>query len=99
MSYSSNDIAHMWAENQEASEADAFESALRATTIKEKKTIFEPDDEVEQAYRQGFHEGFTSAAERVMKENAELRDTIKIQSEQIHKLRECIARNHEDFYE
>lgn len=94
-----NELPEEWAKDQATSEADAFESALRATTIKEKKTIFEPDDEVEQAYRQGFHEGFTSAAERVMKENAELRDTIKIQSEQIHKLRECIARNHEDFYE
>ena len=32
-------------------------------------------------------------------ENAELRDTVKIQSEQIKRLRECIARSHEDFYE
>ena len=32
-------------------------------------------------------------------ENAELRDTVKIQSEQIKRLRECIARNQEEFYE
>ena len=37
--------------------------------------------------------------QRLTAENAELRDTIKIQSEQIKRLRECIARNHEDFYE
>ena len=37
--------------------------------------------------------------QRLTAENAELRDTVKIQSEQIMRLRECIARNHEDFYE
>ena len=37
--------------------------------------------------------------QRLTAENAELRDTVKIQSEQIRRLRECIARNHEDFYE
>lgn len=37
--------------------------------------------------------------QRLTAENAELRDTVKIQSEQIKRLRECIARNHEDFYE
>ena len=37
--------------------------------------------------------------QRLTAENAELRDTIKIQSEQIKRLRECIARNHEEFYE
>jgi hypothetical protein len=37
--------------------------------------------------------------QRLTTENAELRDTVKIQSEQIKKLRECIARNHEDYYE
>ena len=37
--------------------------------------------------------------QRLKAENAELRDTVKIQSEQIKRLRECIARNHEDFYE
>ncbi len=37
--------------------------------------------------------------QRLTAENAELRDTIKVQAEQIRRLRECIARNHEDFYE
>lgn len=37
--------------------------------------------------------------QRLTAENAELRDTVKIQSEQIKRLRECIARNQEDFYE
>lgn len=37
--------------------------------------------------------------QRLTAENAELRDTIKIQSEQIKRLRECIARNQEEFYE
>lgn len=37
--------------------------------------------------------------QRLTAENAELRDTVKVQSEQILRLRECINRNHEDFYE
>ena len=37
--------------------------------------------------------------QRLTAENAELRDTVKIQSEQIKRLRECIARNQEEFYE
>jgi hypothetical protein len=37
--------------------------------------------------------------QRLTTENAELRDTVKVQSEQIKRLRECIARNHEDYYE
>ena len=37
--------------------------------------------------------------QRLSTENAELRDTVKVQSEQIKRLRECIARNHEDYYE
>jgi hypothetical protein len=37
--------------------------------------------------------------QRLTVENAELRDTVKIQSEQIKRLRECIARNQEEFYE
>lgn len=37
--------------------------------------------------------------QRLTAENAELRDTVKVQSEQIKRLRECIARNHEYFYE
>ena len=92
-----NELPEEWAKEEAVSEADAFENALRASTIKQK--LYEPDDEVEQAYRQGFHEGFKSAAEKVFKENAELRDTIKIQAEQIQRLRECINRNHEDFYD
>lgn len=39
MSYSSNDIAHMWAENQEASEAEAFEKAIKR--LKPEDTIKE----------------------------------------------------------
>ncbi len=37
--------------------------------------------------------------QRLSTENAELRDTVKVQAEQIRRLRECITRNHEDFYE
>lgn len=37
--------------------------------------------------------------QRLTAENAELRDTVKVQAEQIQRLRECIARNHEDYYE
>ena len=104
MSYSSNDInknydiARQWAENQAASEADAFETAIKRT-----KTDFKVDDEVEQAYRQGWHDGFKCCNDKMvsklLNENAELRDTVKVQSEQIMRLRECINRNHEDFYE
>ena len=37
--------------------------------------------------------------QRLTAENAELRDTIRIQAEQIQRLRECIARNGEEYYE
>ena len=37
--------------------------------------------------------------QRLTAENAELRDTVKVQSEQIQRLRECIARNGEEYYE
>ncbi len=37
--------------------------------------------------------------QRLTTENAELRDTVKVQSEQIKRLRECIARNGEEYYE
>ena len=37
--------------------------------------------------------------QRLTAENAELRDTIKVQAEQIQRLRECIARNGEEYYE
>lgn len=32
-------------------------------------------------------------------ENAELRHQLRIQADQINRLREAIARNHEDYYE
>lgn len=70
----STDEARYWAENLAASEAEAFEAAIKR---------LKPDDVIQ----------------RLTAENAELRDTVKIQSEQIKRLRECIARNHEDFYE
>lgn len=97
----SSDLAKEWAEKEASSEAEAFEFAIKSTAIK--KMDFDIDDKYEQAYRQGWHDGFKCCndkmASKFLNENAELRDTIKIQSEQIHKLRECIARNHEDFYE
>jgi hypothetical protein len=37
--------------------------------------------------------------QRLTTENAELRDTVKVQSEQIQRLRECITRNGEEYYE
>lgn len=137
MCFSSSDTAEMWAEKQAASEADAFESALKRLKAEPIVTgnAFEVDDKYEQAYRQGFEQGSKSEVtkelkntigelakelmktiinsvdhisknavvtvdvDKVVKENAELRDTVRIQSEQILQLRECINRNHEDFYE
>ena len=99
--------AEAWAEKTAASEAEAFETALKR--IKP----FEVSDEVEQAYRQGYSAGYkaaedrlihnmaipTKAAATVMNENAELREELKVQAEQIQRLRECIARSNEEFYE
>ena len=60
---------------------------------------FKVNDIDEQMWHLGFEAGYKSAMQKISAENAELRDTIKIQSEQILRLRECINRNHEDFYE
>lgn len=110
MCFSSSDIAKMWAGKLAESEARAFEKALKRakdmTPVQYIRSDDYPDevnDEVEQAYRQGWHDGFKCCNDKMvsklMNENAELRDMIKVQSEQILRLRECINRNHEDFYE
>ena len=91
MNYSSNDEARYWAEDLAASEDEAFEQVIeriKPDVVKECKNVLEQVIELSK-----------NVIQRLTAENAELRDTIKIQSEQIKRLRECIARNHEDFYE
>lgn len=92
-----------WAGEQAISEAEAFETALKRSKETQSDFPYEVDDEVEQAYRQGWKEGFeccnSKMVSKVIQENAELRDMIKIQGDQIQRLRECISRNHEDFYD
>ena len=103
MTYSSSDEARYWAENLAESEGEAFEQAIKRMKPNEEpktasKMLTMPlnvSDEIEQAYKQGY----IAASIKMAQENAELRDTIKIQSEQIKRLRECIARNQEEFYE
>lgn len=82
--------AENWANQDAASEAEAFESA-----IKRIKPAFEVSDEVEQAYRAGY----IAASIKMAQENAELRAELNEQEAMIHRLRECIARNNEDFYD
>lgn len=82
--------AENWANQDAASEAEAFESA-----IKRIKPGFEVSDEVEQAYRAGY----IAASIKMAQENAELRAELNEQEAMIHRLRECIARSNEDFYD
>lgn len=91
MTYSSNDEARLWAEDLAASEDEAFEQVierLKPDVVKECKNVLEQLIVLSK-----------NVIQRLTAENAELRDTIKIQSEQIKRLRECIARNQEEFYE
>jgi hypothetical protein len=91
MTYSSNDEARYWAENLAASEDEAFEQVIeriKPDVVKECKNVLEQVIELSK-----------NVIQRLTAENAELRDTVKIQSEQIKRLRECIARNQEEFYE
>ena len=85
--------AKQWAKQQALTEAEAFNYAIRASSIK-----FEVDDTCEQAYRQGKADQLKED-ERLIAENAELRDMIKQQAEQINRLREAIRRGSEDFWE
>lgn len=87
-------IAKEWAKEQALTEAEAFDWAVRTANIKE----FEIDDKYEQAYRKGRADQ-EKEDERLISENAELRDTVKIQAEQIRRLRECIARGSEEYFE
>lgn len=93
-----NNMPKEWAADQARTEAEAFETA-----IKRIKNDFKVDEEVEQAYRYGWHDGFKCCNKKmlgkVIQENAELRDALKIQSEEIQRLREYIARNEEEYYE
>lgn len=103
MNYSSNDEARLWAENLAESEGEAFEQAIkRIKPNEEPKTAskmltmpFNVSDEIEQAYRQGY----IAASIKMAQENAELRAELNEQEAMIHRLRECIARNNEDFYD
>ncbi|WP_303834674.1 hypothetical protein [Ruminococcus flavefaciens] len=82
----SSDLAKEWAEKSARSEAEAFEFAIKSTTIK--KTEFDIDDTYEQAYRQG----------RLDQAKADEKRFIELR-EQINKLREALVRDNEDFYE
>ena len=85
--------AKLWAEKETASEAEAFETAIK------RLKPFEVDDVQEQAWREAYTTGYKAAMQKMCAENAELRDEIKIQAEQIQRLRECIARSNEEFYD
>lgn len=95
--------AENWANQDAASEAEAFESAIkRIKPNDEPKTAskmltmpFNVSDEIEQAYRQGY----IAASIKMAQENAELRAELNEQEAMIHRLRECIARTNEDFYD
>ena len=92
--------AELWAEKDEASEAKAFEAAIKRikpndeskTASKMLEVPFSVSDEVEQAYRQGY----IAASIKLMQENAELRTQLNEQESMIRRLRECIARTNED---
>ena len=95
--------AENWANQDAASEAEAFESAIKRikpndepkTASKMLTVPFEVDDACEQAYRQGY----IAASIKMAQENAELRAELNEQEAMIHRLRECIARTNEDFYD
>lgn len=72
----SNDTAHLWAEKQAASEAEAFESALK------RMKPFEVDDVYEQAYRNGYSAGYQAATEKLQAELTDLRAAIARSSEE-----------------
>ena len=88
--------AEIWANNEANSEAEAFETAIKRL----KPVHFQVDDKYEQAYRQGYTDGFNTCNKlivgKLLQENAELRELLQEQSEQIQKLRECIARGSEN---
>lgn len=85
-----------WAGEQALTEAEAFEWAVKSAKIK--KAEFEIDDKYEQAYRKGKADQLKED-ERLIAENAELRDMIKQQAQQINRLREAIRRGSEDFWD
>lgn len=95
MNYSNemDKIAKEWAKEQALTEAEAFDWAVRTANIKE----FEIDDQYEQAYRKGRADQ-EKEDERLISENAELRHELKVQAEQINKLREALRRGQEDYY-
>ena len=89
-----SDMPKEWAKEQALTEQEAFDWAVRSANIKE----FEIDDKYEQAYRKGRADQLKED-ERLIVENAELRDMLKQQAEQINRLREAIRRGSEDFWE
>lgn len=70
------DTAHLWAEDQAASEAEAFENAIKR--IKP----FEVDDVYEQAYRSGYSAGYQAATEKLRPELEALRNAIARSTEE-----------------
>lgn len=63
---------------------------------------FKVDDKYEQAYRAGYkaaEEKGIKMMDVIAKENSELRQELKVISEQNRKLRQAIFRSQEDYYD
>ena len=80
-----SDMPYKWAKEQALTEQEAFDWAVRNTNINE------VDEKYEQAYRKGRADQLAED-EKLIIENAELRDMLKQQAEQINRLRETIRR-------
>lgn len=87
-----SDMPKDWANEQALTEQEAFDWVVK-TQICHKE--FEIDDKYEQAYRKGRADQLKED-ERLIVENAELRDMLKQQAEQINRLRETIQRRSDD---
>jgi hypothetical protein len=98
------DIPREWAEDDKQNEADAFADALQR---------IKPMDNIHKAYHQGYAAGYKAAEDRILRcmevptrvcaqlteENASLRIQLREQADQIQKLRECIRRSQEEWYD
>lgn len=83
-----------WAGELALSESEAFEKAINAIKVKpgEKEKFGD--------YDRGYNDGYKTAEKRfeaIVNENEELRKTVKIQSDQITKLRESVHREMNEF--
>ena len=93
-----------WAGEQAISEAEAFEKTIKSTNIK--KTEFQTNDVVEQAFREGYLKGVETAQKEaldrfnsILEENISLRRQLKTIDELNNRLRETIRKGQEDYYE